>query len=326
LNDIPNSIISNVAYSPQGDMILSTNHFKSVIELWDAETGQLCGALDGHTDVVEGIEYSPDGSRIASGSHDRTVRVWDAATKECLRVLEGHAEWVKGVAYSPQGNQLASASIDNTVRLWDVETGECRFILIGHSEAVQTVAYSMNGNLLASAGTDKILRLWDTVTGACRAVIENFQDFIRGVAWGSTSDANCLVAGNKDGSVLKWTVEEDEEEYRVRLDWYATNGKLNVIGTSMQDVCGLSHLNKQLLKQRGAIGEPAHALREAGKKLIAMGSVVSKLKQHQADAITGSSSVSSVTNSLSEQQQSEQSLAHQREKAKGYCCHCERSA
>ena len=59
-----------------------------------------------------------DGSRIASGSLDRTVRVWDVATKECVATLEGHTESVSAVCSLGDGSRIASGSGDNTVRVW----------------------------------------------------------------------------------------------------------------------------------------------------------------------------------------------------------------
>lgn len=75
--------------------------------------------------------FSPDGSLLASGSCDRTVRLWDVAAGRCLRVLAGHADWVRTVAFSPDGRWLASGSHDETIRIWEVQTGKLVRLLRG---------------------------------------------------------------------------------------------------------------------------------------------------------------------------------------------------
>ncbi|KAG0202327.1 hypothetical protein BGX31_003621, partial [Mortierella sp. GBA43] len=112
----------------------------------------------------------------------------------------------------------------------------------------------------------------------------DFEAAIRGVSWRSTLDGTFLVTGVEGGSVLMWKVTEAEGgKCRVNVQWSAAKGKLILTGTQVQGVRGLNQLNKQLLKQRGAVGEPEYALATASKKVLAMASVFSKLKKVPKD-------------------------------------------
>jgi WD40 repeat protein len=131
--------------------------------------------------------------------------------------------------------------------------------------------------MIVSASYDKSVRLWDVTTGQCRAVIQGFQDRINDIVWIEGSSVNYLATGCKDGMVGMWKVEAGEDRCDVSLYWTTMRGALNVTDATIQGVQGLSQLNKQLLVQRGTVGEPFHRLREANKSAT-MASVVSKLK------------------------------------------------
>src|SRR5436305_13236043 len=73
--------------------------------------------LRGHSRDIYRIAWSPDGSMLASGSEDKTIRLWDGQTGQVVRTLQGHTQQVNSLAWSPDGSMLASGSHDKTIRL-----------------------------------------------------------------------------------------------------------------------------------------------------------------------------------------------------------------
>jgi WD40 repeat protein len=93
------------------------------VRLWQVSDGAPLRTLEGHTNSVRSVAFSPDGQILASGSWDTTVRLWRVADGRCLCILEGHTDLVWSVAFSPDGQTLASGSDDKTVRLWQIDSG-----------------------------------------------------------------------------------------------------------------------------------------------------------------------------------------------------------
>ncbi|RYP19456.1 hypothetical protein DL767_009644 [Monosporascus sp. MG133] len=158
--------------------------------------------LAGHDDSVFSVAFSPDGSRLASGSDDRTVKVWDAATGACLSTLAGHRDLVISVAFSPDGSRLASGSWDCTVKVWDAATGACLLMLEGHGDLVNSVTFSPDGRRLASGSDDCTVKVWDAATGACLSTLAGHGDLVISVAF--SPDGSRLASGSNDCTVKVW--------------------------------------------------------------------------------------------------------------------------
>jgi tRNA A-37 threonylcarbamoyl transferase component Bud32 len=110
--------------------------------------------LRGHAGPVNGVAFSPDGTRLASASADGSVRVWDRQAHREMLTLRGHEGAVLAVAFSPDGGRIASGGADHTARLWDREGHEV-LTLRGHTVGVASVAFSPDGTRLATGGGGK---------------------------------------------------------------------------------------------------------------------------------------------------------------------------
>jgi WD40 repeat protein len=109
--------------------------------------------LHGHTLVVSSVAVSPDGTRIASASLDKTVRIWDAKTGRSLLRFPKHTDQVRVVIFI-DNRLVASTSFDGTIKIWDSTNGEIHHeINIGNP--IWRMALSPDGRCLATAEVNK---------------------------------------------------------------------------------------------------------------------------------------------------------------------------
>src|SRR5205823_187272 len=123
-------------------------------------TLRLLKILRGHTDEVNWVSYSPDGTRLVTASDDRTVRLWDAADGRLRRTLTGHTEPAVAALFTPDGRWIISGGRDAHVRVWDVATGLERG-LRGSVGVIESLAISPVGPLLATGGNSSNRHLFD---------------------------------------------------------------------------------------------------------------------------------------------------------------------
>ena len=174
-----------------------------------AETSpQHIATLDGHAASVNSVAFSPDGTILASASHDSTVKLWNVSTREHSTTLR-HGSYVRSVSFSPDGTILASGARD--VKLWNVSTKENVATLAGHTAGVSSVSFSPDGTILASGAGDserslgdRTVKLWDVAARTNIATLEGHGSKITSVAF---SPDGATLASVDHSYVLKlWDV------------------------------------------------------------------------------------------------------------------------
>lgn len=179
------SSVTSASFSPDGKRIISSAIGRIIssaiggrkkvrfdkddtIKLWDATTGEHLQTFVGHTDAVEQVTFSPDGTKIASASSDSTVKLWDVGTGQVKHTLEGGAGAVRSVAFSPDGMRIATGG--NDVKLWDVNSGEAVRTHTGSSASVASLDFSPDGRLITFANSDGTMSLLDLTVNSNRLI------------------------------------------------------------------------------------------------------------------------------------------------------------
>ncbi|MBD1805606.1 hypothetical protein H6F98_09115 [Microcoleus sp. FACHB-SPT15] len=158
--------------------------------------------LEGHSDVISHISFSPNGQLIASASDDQTVKLWNP-NGSLVTTLRGHQGSVTHVAFSPDSKLIASASWDGTVKLWR-RNGKVVKTLRGHLGNVYSVSFSPDGEQIASVGIDRTIRLW-TVGGKLIRTFQGHTDAVQSVSF--SPDGEIIASGSADRTIRLWTLK-----------------------------------------------------------------------------------------------------------------------
>ena len=192
-----------VVYSPDGTRLAVTGGFG--IWIFDAGTGAETALLTGHEEATS-VAFSPDGTTLASGSLDGTIRLWDAATGQTKATLTGDGE-VLSLSF-PRDVTLASGGSDGAIRLWDLVTGRLDTTLEGHRGSVLSLSHSLDGRTLASGGADATVRSWDVIAGRLKTTFEGHERAVLSVS--VSPDGRTVASGSDDGTVRLWDAGSGE--------------------------------------------------------------------------------------------------------------------
>ena len=131
------SVVRSASFSPGGDYFV-TGSDDHKVRVWQVIFGRQPGALTltGHTAKVTSVSWSLDGTKIVSGSADKSIIVWDLHNEvnensdqlvfraQINKFLNGHTEEVTSLSFSPDSNSIVSGSVDKTMRVWYISATE----------------------------------------------------------------------------------------------------------------------------------------------------------------------------------------------------------
>ncbi|MEZ5943912.1 MAG: protein kinase [Planctomycetaceae bacterium] len=240
--------IADVAWSPDDTQIAVVGEDRT-IEVWDPFNKLLIRKIDGHNDSIWSVDWSQDGNRLLTSSHDYTLKTWlvnDPHDDRIIGIPNRHP--VNSIAWSPDDSKIAAATVGSPVFVFNAESMELIQKLNARVGAGrQSVSWSPNGLYVAAGGWDERVTVWEASSG--NTVFElhhesNLPDdgtpnIINCVSW--SPDGKRLVSSSYDGSIAVWDAEAGNliERYDGELgniysvDWSPVEDDLLALSTSV---------------------------------------------------------------------------------------------
>ena len=189
--------------------------------------------LSGHSGWVLAVSFSPDGTQLATGSMDNTIRLWDPVTgKQQGNALKGHTKWLTSLSWEPYHLQepgrprLASASKDGTARIWDCVGKKADLALTGHKACVSCVRWGGTGQIY-TASHDKTVKVWSAADGKLIHTLSAHAHWVNHLAL-STDFA--LRTAFHDHTGKKGVPESESEKRSKALQRFETAALVNAPG------------------------------------------------------------------------------------------------
>lgn len=210
------------SWSPDGSRIITTGDLGYGLRRWRVGTDQSVRLWNADLQPAQQVQWSPDGTQIASGSFGGMVCVWNVDNNQCEGLIRAHFNSVDALDWFPAGGKFATAS--GAIRVWDAHTGEM-ISAFGFYDGIiykelhwfdpQTIA------TLESSYTKDLpatIRFWDVSTGYVTLAFRGWDDAQSSNGGGLTLKLDDVKISN-DRTVLQVSLLYDDPATFLAGDW-----------------------------------------------------------------------------------------------------------
>ncbi|MBW2701541.1 MAG: protein kinase [Deltaproteobacteria bacterium] len=155
--------------------------------------------------VVNAVDVSSDGCRIATGDDDGRITIWDVEKKQKLRFLQASSVPIYSVACSPSEDWIVGGGRDGFVRLWDARSGKLLQEMRGAESSVMAMSFSPDGRTLVTGSRSGVLHVWDLTTG--RQLTQISTQGGRTAAVVFSPSGQTIFSGGSDGVIRTWALD-----------------------------------------------------------------------------------------------------------------------
>ncbi len=268
--------LNSVAWAPDTENPrLVTGGQDGSVRIWDAETGQQLLNPPAHQEPVNSVDWSPDGTMIASGSADNTVKIWNADTGSQRFTLEGHAEDVTNVSWSPNGESFVSSGW--SVLVWNIEGQFPLYESLRHSDQIESLAWSPDSQQLISASADNSMKLLIVQSADSSVAVEAQETTVYGVSWSPDGETIVQSAGkniqvrNSDMGIQNSVGEHKANT--THFEWLEDGSRLISVSSDGELILWDTSTWKPLQKNSEHTGEKTSAAISPDGSKVASGSV-----------------------------------------------------
>ncbi|MEH2182948.1 nSTAND1 domain-containing NTPase [Nostoc sp.] len=165
--------------------------------------------LEGHTQEVMDVSFSPNGEIIASASVDASIKLWNKNGKFIKYLEDPNKKDIESISFSLKDPVITSSSADNDgmIRLWNINSKSKRELkpqTLSPDNYIVQVSFSPDGKMIASANWDKTVKLWQVVDGRLLHTFSKHNNVVWEVNF--SPDGKIIASASEDKTVKLWQV------------------------------------------------------------------------------------------------------------------------